>query len=35
MSGDVVKLKGRKEIHRQWKYGHISWQEYKDLAKQG
>lgn len=24
MSGDLVKLKGKKEKHRQWKYGHLS-----------
>lgn len=28
MSGDLlVKVKGKKEMHRQWKYGHLSWQE--------
>ncbi|KAK4829240.1 hypothetical protein QYF61_002505 [Mycteria americana] len=29
----LVKLKGKKEMHRQWKQGQISWEEYRDLAR--
>jgi len=33
LSGDLlVKLKGKKEMHRQWKQGQVSWEEYKDAA---
>jgi len=27
-----VKLKGKKEMHRQWKQGQVSWEEYRDAA---
>jgi len=27
-----VKLKGKKEFHRQWKQGQVSWEEYGDTA---
>jgi len=30
----LVKLKGKKEMHRQWKQGQVSWEEYKDTAQQ-
>jgi len=26
----LVKLKGKKEMHRQWKQGQVSWEEYTD-----
>jgi len=29
----LVKLKGRKELHRQWKQGQICWEEYRDTAQ--
>jgi len=29
----LVKLKCKKEMHRQWKQGHISWDEYRDAAQ--
>lgn len=29
----LVRLKGGKEIHRQWKQGQISWKEYRDTAQ--
>ncbi|KAK4825362.1 hypothetical protein QYF61_026881 [Mycteria americana] len=33
MSPDLlVKLKGKKEMHRQWKQGQVSWEEYRDTA---
>ncbi|KFQ74137.1 hypothetical protein N335_02350, partial [Phaethon lepturus] len=28
----LVKLKGKKEMHRQWKQGQVSWDEYRDAA---
>ncbi|KFQ85226.1 hypothetical protein N337_10020, partial [Phoenicopterus ruber ruber] len=28
----LVKLKGKKEMHRQWKQGQVSWEEYRDAA---
>ncbi|KFU91186.1 hypothetical protein M959_05608, partial [Chaetura pelagica] len=28
----LVKLKGKMEIHRQWKRGQVSWEEYRDTA---
>ena len=28
----VVKLKSKKEMHRQWKQGQVSWEEYRDAA---
>lgn len=28
----LVKLKGKKEMPRQWKKGHVSWEEYGDVA---
>ncbi|KAK4818023.1 hypothetical protein QYF61_004147 [Mycteria americana] len=34
MSQDLlVKLKGKKEMHRQWKQGERSWEEYRDTAR--
>ncbi|KFQ81143.1 hypothetical protein N335_03187, partial [Phaethon lepturus] len=34
LSGDLLgKLKGRKEMHRQWKQGQVSWEEYRDAAR--
>ena len=29
----LVKLKGKRELHRQWKQGHISREEYRDSAQ--
>jgi len=29
----LVKLKGKKEMHRQWKQGQGSWEEYRDAAQ--
>jgi len=29
----VVKLKGKKEIHKQWKQGQVSWEDYRDTAR--
>ena len=29
----LVKLKGKKEMHRQWKQGQVSWEEYRDVAQ--
>ncbi|KFM05399.1 hypothetical protein AS27_15836, partial [Aptenodytes forsteri] len=29
----LVKLKGKKEMHRQWKQGQVSWEEYGDAAR--
>ena len=29
----LVKLKGKKEMHRQWKQGQVSWEEYRDTAR--
>ncbi|KAK4830538.1 hypothetical protein QYF61_011676 [Mycteria americana] len=29
----LVKLKGKKEKHRQWKQGQVSWEEYRDAAR--
>ncbi|GAB0186222.1 mitochondrial enolase superfamily member 1 [Grus japonensis] len=29
----LVKLKGKKEIHRHWKQGQVSWEEYRDAAR--
>lgn len=31
--GLLTRNKGKKEIHRQWKQGQVSWAEYKDIAK--
>jgi len=28
----LVELKGRKEMHRQWKQGQVSWEEHRDAA---
>ncbi|PKU43628.1 hypothetical protein llap_6060 [Limosa lapponica baueri] len=34
MSQDLLgKLKGKKEIHRQWKQEQVSWEEYRDAAQ--
>ncbi|KFP92756.1 hypothetical protein N329_00492, partial [Haliaeetus albicilla] len=34
MGGDqLVKLKGKKEMHRWWKQGQVSWEEYRDAAR--
>jgi len=33
MSRDLlVKLKGKKEMHRKWKQGQVSWEEYREAA---
>ncbi|KAK4828789.1 hypothetical protein QYF61_000846 [Mycteria americana] len=33
MSQDLlVKLKGKKEMHRQWKQGQVSWEDYREVA---
>ncbi|KAK4817941.1 hypothetical protein QYF61_002785 [Mycteria americana] len=29
----LVKLKGKKEMHRHWKQGQVSWEEYRDIAQ--
>ncbi|KFQ86553.1 hypothetical protein N337_12956, partial [Phoenicopterus ruber ruber] len=29
----LVKLKGKKEMHKQWKQGRVSWEEYRDAAR--
>ncbi|KFW11305.1 hypothetical protein N327_10989, partial [Fulmarus glacialis] len=29
----LVKLKDKKEMHRQWKQGQVSWEEYRDAAR--
>jgi len=29
----LVKLKSNRELHRQWKQGQISWEEYRDAAQ--
>ncbi|KFR07593.1 hypothetical protein N306_10821, partial [Opisthocomus hoazin] len=29
----LVKLKGKRELHRQWKQGQISWEEYREAAR--
>jgi len=29
----VVKLKSKRELHRQWKQGQASWEEYRDTAQ--
>ncbi|KFQ75677.1 hypothetical protein N337_11763, partial [Phoenicopterus ruber ruber] len=29
----LVKLKAKKEMHRQWKQGQVSWEEYRDAAR--
>ncbi|KFZ68978.1 hypothetical protein N338_01487, partial [Podiceps cristatus] len=29
----LVKLKGKKEMHRQWKLGQVSWEEHRDAAR--
>ncbi|KFP56376.1 hypothetical protein N322_05521, partial [Cariama cristata] len=29
----LVKLKGKKEMHRQWKQGLVSWEEHRDAAR--
>jgi len=34
LSGDLlVKLKTKRELHREWKQGQVSWEEYKDAAR--
>jgi len=34
MSQDLlVKRRGNKEMHRQWKQGQVSWEEYRDAAQ--
>ena len=30
----LVKLKHKREMHRQWKQGHSSWEEYRDTAQE-
>ena len=29
----LVKLKGKRELHRQWKQGQVCWDEYSDAAR--
>ena len=29
----LVKLRSKKEMHRQWKQGHVAWEEYRDAAQ--
>jgi len=29
----MVKLKGKKGMHKQWKQGQVSWEDYKDTAQ--
>jgi len=29
----LVTLKGKKELHRHWKQGHVCWEEYRDAAQ--
>jgi len=29
----LVKLKTKRELHRQWKQGWVSWEEYRDAAQ--
>ncbi|KFQ75511.1 hypothetical protein N337_12410, partial [Phoenicopterus ruber ruber] len=29
----LVKIKGKREMHRQWKQGQVSWEEYRDAAQ--
>ncbi|KFZ50921.1 hypothetical protein N321_00760, partial [Antrostomus carolinensis] len=29
----LVKLKGKVELHRQWKQGQVSWKEYRNIAR--
>jgi len=29
----LIKLRGRKEMHRQWMQGQVSWEEYRDAAQ--
>jgi len=29
----LIKLKGKRELHRQWKQGQVSWEEYRDAAR--
>ena len=31
----VVKLKSKKKMHRQWKQGQVLWEEYKEAARDG
>jgi len=31
--GLLVKLKGKREWHRQWKQGQVSWEEYRDAVR--
>jgi len=31
--GLLVKLQGKRELHRQWKQGQVSWEEYRDAAQ--
>ena len=34
LSGDLlVRLKGKRELHRQWKQGQVSWEEHRDAAR--
>jgi len=28
----MVKLKGKKDLHRHWKQGQVSWEEYRDAV---
>jgi len=29
----LVKLKGKRELHRQWKQGQVCWEEYRDALR--
>ena len=29
----LVKLKGKRELHRQWKQGQVSWEKYRDAGQ--
>jgi len=29
----LVKLKGNRELHREWKQGQVSWEEYRDVTR--
>jgi len=29
----LIELKSKREMHRQWKQGQVSWEEYRDTAQ--
>jgi len=29
----MVRLRGKKELHREWKQGQVTWEEYRDAAR--